>query len=278
VHLLELNRLSAVGACRSTSTRMPSRGIWESCPWFELATGTRDGHVYWNDFTGNYILANNQTVTDLGDGVMGFTAATAGTTINKVDTAAPYGKVKLETTTINEDAGIMVGGGNNVVAEYVLESGKRFWLEARISCLNITDAKFGVFLGLAEEALCATTATLAAGGATLADKDYVGFQKFAADGDKFDLVYNTAGGGGATVHAADAATIVADTFTKLGVYCDGTYVYFYQDGVQIGTKVALSATNFPNGEEMALYFVIGAAHADTCSVAVDWIRIAQERA
>lgn len=256
--------------------RMPTAAIWANCPWREIQDGQIDGHVYWNDFTGNIILANGQTVTNLGDGVSGFTAATAGTTINKVDTSAPYGKVKLETTTINEDVGIMIGGGNNVVGEYVFALGKRLWFEARVSILNITVTKLALLVAFAEEALCATTATLAAGGATIADKDYIGFHKRAADTSGCDVVYNTAGGGGETILAADSATFAADTFTKLAIYCDGVTIYFYQDGTLL-TSVALTATNVPDGEEMALYIVLAGAHGDTCSAAIDWVKIAQQR-
>jgi hypothetical protein len=273
---IEFEDLGLTGAL-ANATRMPSAIIWANCPWEAIKNGEVDGHYYWNDFTGNIILANAQTVTDLRDGVMGFTAATAGTTINKVDTAAPYGKVKLETTTINEDAGIMIGGGNNVVGEYVFSAGKQLWFEARVSILNVTVTKLALLVAFAEEALCATTATLAAGGATIADKDYIGFHKRAADTVGIDVVHNTAGGGGETILAADSGTFAADTFTKLGIYCDGTTIFFYQDGTLL-TSVALSATNVPDGEEMALYIVLAGAHGDTCSAAIDWIKIAQRRA
>ncbi len=260
----------------ANASRMPTASLWANCPWEDIVAGRVDGHAYFNDFTNNYLLANNQTATNLGDGVMGFTAATAGTTINQVDASAPYGKLKIETTTINEDAGISIGNSNNVVAQYVFEAGKRLWMEVRVSVVNVTVTKLALLVAFAEEALLATTATLAAGGATIADKDYIGFHKRAADTVAADIVHNTAGGGGETILVADAVTFAADTFTKLGIYCDGTTIYFYQNGTALGS-VALSATNVPDGEEVGLYIVLGAAHGDTCSAAVDWIKIAQAR-
>lgn len=256
--------------------RMPSASIWADCPWDALAKGELDGHVYWNDFINNYTLANNQTVTNLGDGVDAFTAATGGTTIGQIVTEAPTGILTLACTTINEDCGIMIGGGGNVVGQYVFEAGKKLWFECRVKIVNVTVTKLALLVAFAEEALCATTATLAAGGATIADKDYIGFHKRAADTTAFDIVHNTAGGGGETILAADQGTLAAATFTKLGIYCDGTTIYFYQDGVQL-SSVALSAANVPDGQEMALYIVHANAHADDASSAIDWVKIAQQR-
>jgi hypothetical protein len=112
---------------------------------------------------------------------------------------------------------------------------------------------------------------------TLTDKDLVGFWRLEGDGDKLDLVHNTAGGGGISTLAADAVTLVADTWIKLGVYCDGTTVYFYANGVLVNS-VALTATNFPDGEEMALYFAITMAASEAMTASIDWIKVAEQRA
>ena len=257
----------------ASASRMPTAGLWATCPEDAIARQQVDGLVYFNDFTeGGYTLANNQTVTHLARGVYGATAATAGSTISQLATA-PYGVVSLNTTTDNEDAMIMILGGANNAGQIVLEAGKRFWLSCRIKTVNITDAKYGIFVGLAEEGLCATTAVIADTGA-LADKDYIGFHRLEADGDKFDIVYNTASGGGQVVHLADGITIVADTYMYLDMYCDGTSIYFYANGVQVGTALALATAKVPDGEEMAFYAVQMAAHADDASTQIDQVKIA----
>lgn len=258
------------------SSRMPTSSLWATCPFADLQAGTRDGWTYWNDFVDDgYALANNQTVTRVGRGVYAATAATAGTTLTQLATA-PYGVLSLNATTDNEDVVLMALGGANTAGQVVFTSGKKFWFEARIKAVNITDSKFGIFCGLAEEGLCATTAVIGADGA-LTDKDYVGFHRLEADGDKLDIVYNTAAAGDSPVSVlADAVTLVADTYVKVGIYCDGATVYFYADGSLLGS-VALSAAGFPDGEEMAFYFVLMAAHADDASAQIDWIRAAQLR-
>lgn len=255
--------------------RTPSPAIWQTCPWRALREGELDGLTYSSDFDGNIALANNQTIALLDQGVIGCTAATAGTTITQI-TTKPYGVVHLESTTDNEDAIISVLGSKNVAGQLVFESGKQLWMEACISVLNITDSKANAFCGFAEEGLVATTTLITASDA-MADKDYVGFQRLFADGDKLDTVHNTAGGGGATTVKADAVTIAADTMIKVGMYCDGTTVYFYSAGTVLADSVLLAATNFPDGEEMAFYFGIMLGHGDTFSAEIDWLRIAQLR-
>jgi hypothetical protein len=261
-----------------TVSRMPSAELWRNCPWDAIAKGEVDGFVYFNDFTsGGYALAANQTVTKLNDGVSGETGATAGSVITQA-ADAPYGVVKLESTTDNEGAIIMALGGTNDAGQVVMESGKRLWFEARVKRSVITDSKINVFVGFAEEALCADGSLITTSDA-MADKDYVGFQGVFADGDKFDTVYNTASGGSSPVTVGtDAVTVGADTWLKLGIYCNGTTVYFFADGVQLTDSIALTGTDFPDGEEMAFYFGLMLGHADTNSISIDWVKVAQQRA
>jgi len=252
----------------------PSPNIWNACPWLQYALGADNGLTYWNHFDGNYVLANNQAATDLGFGVAGFTGATAGQTI-AMETDEPTGAIVLNSSNDNETTGISIGGGLNTAGQYVIKSGKKFWMECRLKMANITDAKAGVFVGLAEEALLSEGGIIADGG-TLTDKDLVGFWRLEGDGDKMDTYHNTAGGGETTEIKADAVTLEADTYIKLGMYFDGTTLTFYADGVALADTVDYDATNFPNGEEAAFYIVIGDASDDDFSVTVDWVRIAQE--
>jgi hypothetical protein len=55
-------------------------------------------------------------------------------------------------------------------------------------------------------------------------------------------------------------------------------VYFFANGVQLATSVELTATDFPDGEEMCFYFGIMLGHADDASAQIDWVKIAQQRA
>jgi hypothetical protein len=259
-----------------TNVRALPPNVFSNLPAAQITAGEIDGVYYINDFTeGGYTLANNQTVTALARGVYGATAATAGSTITHLATA-PYGVISLNTTTDNEDAMIMFLGGANTAGQLVVSAGMKLWFSVRLKTVNITDSKYGLFVGLAEEGLCATTAVIGADGA-LTDKDYIGFHRLEADGDKFDIVYNTAGGGGQVVHLADAVTIVADTYLELSIYGDGTSLYFYANGVQVGTALAYAAAKVPDGEELAGYVVQMAAHADDASTQIDRVIAANVR-
>ncbi|MCP4541699.1 MAG: hypothetical protein GY832_31590 [Chloroflexi bacterium] len=269
-----LTNIEASELAGTAAGRSPSPLIWDDCPWLQFQLGADDGLTYFNDFhDGNYVLANNQTVTDLGQGVSGFTAATGGSTIS-MNADEPVGALTLNSTTDDEDAGICILGGLNTAGQVKFVSGKKFWFEARVKSLNITDARFGIFCGFAEEGLNATTSLIGANDA-LPDVDYVGFHKLAADGDKFDTGHRKNAGAAAAVKA-DAVTIAADTYKKLGIYCDGTTVTFYADGVALADTCLLATATFPTGEELAFYFVAMNAHGDAAESTIDWVRIAVE--
>jgi hypothetical protein len=269
-----------VNSAPANPSRMPSAGLWANCPWDDLSNGRYDGHTYFNDFTtGSYTQAANvaASASTINDGGMtGFTGATAGGTIGPA-LDAPYGVVKLSNTTDGESVTLQALGNKNIAGQVVFEAGKRVWFEARVKVANITANEHGVFLGFGEEGLAVAAGVIGTGDA-LTDKDLIGWHYTAAATTAIGTYHNTAGGGGITTVSASAGTLAADTWTNLGIYCDGTTVYFYQDGVRHATSVLLSATNFPDGEEMAFYLslVVGSGGGD-CIATIDWLKVAMQR-
>jgi len=254
--------------------RGPSPLIWGSCPVLQYMLDPTDGCVYFNDFQGDYALANNQTATALGDGVMGFTGATGGSTISML-TDDPNGALVLSTTTDKESVGISCLGGKNAAGMFVLASGKQAWFEARIKVNLVTNIS-DVFCGFAEQALLAEDG-LISDDDTLTDKDYFGFHRLGSDGDKMDTAFNTASGGTSpTTIKADAVTLVANTYKKVGFYSDGTTITLYADGVALADTITLAATDFPDGEEMAFYLVLHSDGGADVTTTIDWVRIARE--
>jgi hypothetical protein len=254
----------------------PSPAIWNNCPFGEYSNGI-GGMAYFNDFGGVAVaLANNNTTgTVIDSGIVGSTAATAATTISMLADEAT-GAVALKSSTDNEDAIINILGGANTAGQIKLASSKKFWFEARIKSLNTTDAKFGIFCGFMEEARCDTTEVIGADGA-LTDVDYLGFHKLEADGDKMDTVFNTASGGTSPVTIqADAVTLVADTYIKIGIYSDGTTVTLYASGAALTTTTTIAATDFPDSEEMGFYFCVMNAASEASEGTIDWVRVAME--
>jgi len=262
----------------TAGNRGPSPLIWDDCNVLDFMINPTNGFVYFNDFIdGGYTLAAAQTVTHLNEGVCGFTGATSGSTID-TEKDEPTGALTLSSTTINEGAGINILGGVNDAAQVIFNtsSTEQVWFEARIKSLNITNAKFGIFCGFAEEGLASEGGVIGTDD-ILTDKDYVGFHKLAADGDTLDTVFNTASGGTSPVTIKpDAVTLEADTYIKIGFHFDGTTVTFYANGVALADTIAKTATDFPDGQEMCFYFVAMNAHGDPAESTIDWVRIARE--
>jgi hypothetical protein len=266
----------------TTSGRGLSPNVWEKCPIAKLKANPQEGMFFFDDFTqdgGIVIAANTNTAAASALGTTGkwtgCTAATAGTTVSTLATNY-QGVVHLESTTDNEDCIIAYPKTAHTAGIFKAYTGTRLWMEARVSVLNITNSRFNAFFGFAEEGLVATTTLITASDA-MADKDYIGFQRVFSDGDRLDTVYNTAGG--ATSPAAigaDAVTMEADTFKKIGLYCDGTTIYFFADGLLLPDSLAIATADFPDGEEMAFYAGLMLGHGDTASIELDWVAIAQE--
>ncbi len=273
--------VASINASGTAPGRGLSPGLWGSCPVELLKANPQYGSFMVDDFVdaGIVIAANQSTANASALGTTGnwtgFTDSTGGSIVTTL-TDNIQGVVKLSGTTINEGATIAYPKTTETAGRYKLSSGTRLWMEARVSFLNITTLKFGAFIGFAEEALLATGEVLAASTPwALTDKDYVGFTKTNAATTSVASIYNTASGSTspATVAAA-AATIEADTFTKIGMYCDGTSVWFYQDGIQ-GTGITIATADFPDDIEMGFYAALMLGHGDAASISLDWVAIAQ---
>ena len=256
----------------SASGNGPSPLIWNNCPWGEYRDGV-GGMAYFNDFTETVNLAANQSATHLGAGAVGFTGATAGTTITHA-TDEPTGSMVLSCTTDNETVGVSALCATNTVGNFVLTSGKKSWFEARIKGLTVGDDEFALFCGFAEEGLLAEDGLISDADA-LGDKDYIGFFRQAADGDTYDTVHRK-NGGAAVIVKADAVTAEADTYDKIGFYCDGTTVTFYADGAALSDTALLATATVPTGEEMAFYFIMNNKGGADEVAQIDWVRIARE--
>jgi hypothetical protein len=268
----------------TTAGRGASPAIWSNCPVDEYKSNHEAGSYFFDDFMDGFDLATNQNTAEasaLGTTGKwtGATAATGGNTVASVATDV-HGAIIMSGTTDDEDTIIAYPKTAHIAGKFKFTAGKKLWMECRLQTNVITDAISQLFIGFAEEGLVATTTLLQTSEGGVADKDYVAFtRKYAAShGEILDTVFNTESGGTTPIEVgADAVTLEAATYTKIGMYCDGTTLYFYQDGVVLADSVAIGATDFPIDEEMAFYIslMVGAAGADS-TVTVDWVSIAQE--
>ena len=153
----------------------------------------------------------------------------------------------------------------------IMRTLKKFWFEARVKASTIADTKNGFFIGLMQNVALTATMPIAAAG-TIGDTNLVGFHRLEGDGDMLDTIYKADGVTQVTVQA-DAVTLVADTYVKIGMkfeaetdwqVADPTlagvnrYVLsFYKDNLRLATtkQIPLAAgTDFPNDIAMGLVF------------------------
>lgn len=258
----------------TASGKGPSPKLWSDCPLAAIMFNPGKGWCYTEHFLKVPVLANNATSEyDAVNSYNVYSGATTGKTVGVKDEVG--GILQLFTSTNNEGTGLVACNSSNDAGEIKLSSTtpKSFWFEARLKHINVTDSKAGVFVGFAEEALNTANSIIAAAG-TLADKDLVGFWRLEGDGDKYDIYCNTSGAGGVTAIKADAATIEADTYHKVGMHVKGKFITFFYDGEPVAVYQT-DGTNFPDAEELAFYIAITAAADDDFYVEVDWVRIAQ---
>jgi hypothetical protein len=265
---------------------MFSPSLWADCPYFELQNGLKDGYAYFDDLLGTYTQAANVAAasTTLPSPWCAFTDATAGNTINQgvlTDTSVAGGAVgvmELNSTTTQE--GVVVGLHTALNTAAPIGSPialNKIWWEARLKISTITTQEISFFAGLLPIAKIATpvSTVFATAGSVMAAIDHIGFHKVAAGTTAIKTVH---GNGTATVLSATAGVIAADTYTKLGMYWNGAVATFYQDGVALTDTLALAATQFPAGANLAWHLaMIDGSGASTNVVSLDWVRVAFDR-
>lgn len=260
----------------SNSSRVWSGTIWGDCPVEALRAGLVEGFIREKQWL-TIPLVTPTTEAQYDDDTVGF-SSTGGTMA--MDAGEIGGGWKGGSDGDNEGASIRQNGQP---AKISLDNGD-FWFEAMVKTSTIADTKHGFFLGLIDAATLTATVPIAADG-TLADENLVGFHRLEGDGDAVDCVYKADGVTAVTVQA-DAGTLVADTYTKLGMRFvpkrnigNGPgYLTFYQDGVAIGSKLIPSAagTDFPNDVFMGFVFaVLNATGTTPGTSTIKKVRMAQ---
>lgn len=268
-----------VDAARHSSgkliTRGPSPSLWEKyrCPWLEAICNPTLGLGVFDDFDCMPIELTKYTI-DVSDDKASVTQV-----------ALPYGVTRLELTG-DVDEELFVHYGSVACTHAHIDSGEgKVWFETRIRSSSIANG-VSWFIGLGT-ALAAGDDVYQQGNAAHCELvvnglDFVGFSVLGDDGDAVRAIYKTAGAAVTEAVAAvpllsSTGTIVADRWHKLGFYFDGLSVLkWFFDGVEYGTTVAETATNFP--DNTGLCFVAGAKlkTSQALSLDIDWWRCFQE--
>ena len=155
--------------------------------------------------------------------------------------------------------------------------------ECRLKVNTIADSIGDIFIGLAGAAGVAPAAVsvpITQTADTLATTvSLLGFHKLSGDGDKVDLAYERASGTTAT--KADVATLVADTYIKLGFRYSGhhkTVSVFVNGAEVVSSRVAASvtgATPWPNDYMAPMIATMQVDGTTGMTPTVDWYACAQ---
>lgn len=249
----------------------PSGLIWRNCPWESFKSGREPGWVFEDDF------------------VNWSTTSAAPYTILEADGGSSEGQLATEVggvlrltkdTTDNDEVGIALSATAGCV-KATANSGNPFWFEAKIRTNAITEECR--LIGLANEGAMAADLCLDDGvDADMLDTsapDFLGFASTGTTAAGLDAIYmDQATVGAHIIHQADAQTLVAATWYKVGIYFDGgTVLRFFIDNVQVGTDLATGTAEVPDGEELT--FIYYAKNGTGAAVLndIDWVRIAQAR-
>jgi hypothetical protein len=266
----------------TNSAAVYSGSIWGDCPVEALRSGLVAG-CFWEKRFNSIPITPPTTEGNWGD--MAAFTDTGGTMT--ADTTEVGGGVAIGSDGDNEGASM-----RTVIAPVkIILTGGDFWFEARVLTSTITDAKHNIFLGLCENVAFTATVPITATGA-LADKNLVGFQRpesartvAGTGGAIMNAVYKADGVTAVTVQT-DAVALVASTYTNLGlkfvpkrnIGTGAGYLYWYQDGVKVASKLIPSAagTDFPNDIALGFAFAVLNATATTPGTStIKHVRMAQ---
>lgn len=188
----------------------------------------------------------------------------------------------------NQEISICQGGAGTSAAAAVLgpinvaSSPKPVIFEARFRMSSIADDAAAIFIGLMEENGAVHNAKVDDTGATI-DNDFIGFETVHTNGGTtganatLNFVWKKDGATKVTL-ISGVKTLVADTWYKVGfVYqpleAPSKRLAVFVDNVEqttYGTYTQLSASTFPDGEELGFTAIAKTGSATASNVDLDW--------
>ena len=248
----------------------PSSIIWADCPMVELMHDPGKGFHHFDDFRGY-----TETATGVGNS-SGHPVFEGDCTMTQVASGTSGSALALFCTTNDEEAALQLGQTGTMLIP--ANGGGKLWFEARVKKSVVNQGN--VFVGLAQGG-AGVANFINDGGDDFADVSLIGFNQFEADEDAFDFCYQNSSQAFQTV-LADAATLTADTYVKLGFVYDPSAdetkrIKIYVDAVEQSTYVTaanMAAVTFPASDTMCPLIAIKADSATDLTVTLDWWRAA----
>lgn len=264
----------------ANTARGPSPQLWGSCPADEITQNPTLGIHIFEDFTHfpAYVGTNAANTTSINGHKVYWGAGTSVGPGCSQSATEQGGVFVLSASDLTNISGSIQMESGAILAN---ASVKKMWFEGRIKASTIANDTLGWFFGLLETGVLTTVIPVAADD-TLSSHNLIGFHRDAGDGDMLDIKYR-ADGQTVQVVQADAVTLVADTYVKLGILYDTTAdasqrIKFYKNGVDIGyyvTQTQCDAATFPDD------VILGPVLASTAktaagagTVSLDWYRYA----
>ncbi len=274
--------VSAVYAGHSDAVR-PTAAIWGDCPIRQIQIGNVGGFGFHDDF----LNIETMVTTEVHQGYYAFLD---GNTATILPVLGLGGGLALFGSTDNEECGFSRSGtllNAPFMISDTLATSRKLWFECRVKRSVITDAKGGFFVGMADEAACANEFMTDAGGVGEAADALIGFHSDETDdslGSHVHAIYQ-ASSQTQVKHVDTVATMVADTYMKLGFVYDpdasaSKQIKWYVDGVEDGTGVTatqIATATFPDAEPLTPIIQMKNAHADDFTVTIPWWRVYQLR-
>ncbi len=231
-----------------------SAAIWGNFPFATAYSAPWRAHFEYENFREFPMPATNQT-TEAGRWSI---FLSDGATITD-PAIADHSAAKFLSDGDNEAAVLC---RKNAGIRITKNSGRIVAYESRLKVSTISDSKNGLFVGLFEPLTPTATSHIGDDGA-MVDKNFIGFHRLEGDGDKIDIVYKA--DGQTQQSFADALTLVADTFVRVGFLFDGKQTLkFFLDGALYSTATLdatdLDAATFPDDINLAPA-IVGAKNA-----------------
>lgn len=261
----------ADGTIAADTTALPSPRLWSQVD-AELEKPGLWVHQ-WEDFGNMSYTETLPTTVDPWMGMRVFTSS--GATLAQADEEG--GVRTLVEATDNEGLSIAKG----IYPFKIDDNLGKLVFEARIKRNEIANT-FGFYCGLIEDVAMTAITPIAADG-TLADQNLVGFFQPEGDPDGVDTVYKANGVSAVTV-TSDAATLVADTYVKLGMVFNhnkDNRVRWYVNAQETATSKSIlgltAGADFPDDVRLGWIFAVLNGATSALSASIDWIRCAQRR-
>lgn len=268
--------------------RNPSPNIWADCPWEGIVEGFVAGAYIYDDFV---VLGKTvpTTAATFGDKT-GFTSTNGTFAVG----TGLGGELILGSSSGSDNDAMSIATRSTPFL--INRATGQFWFEARVKVSSIANTICETFLGLIEDVAATAIIPITTTAASLADQNLVGFYRTESAGASINTTYKANGVTAVTVGSAEG-TLVADTYTKLGMRLDLTrnpfvgdpnltgansyLLTFYKDNVKLATSKQLpldtvAGTDFPNDVGMGLILAQRyAAGSIQPSTTIDWWRAAQ---